>query len=153
VTFLERALAGPTRDAFSGHRDIFYLADAYLRVHRLDDARRHAERALDLARRCGQLGREACALRLLSSISLTLGDDATAESLGRQALQLGSDLGMRPLVAHCHASLAVLYARSDKRANAEAHVTAATVLYDEMQMPYWQREMERDLSPSTSTSA
>lgn len=152
VTFLERALARSARDAFAGHRDIFYLADAYLGADRLDDARRLAERALDLACRGGQPGREARALCLLSAIHRTGGNEAAGEGLGRQALQLASELGMRPLVAHCHAALAVLYARSHRRAQADEHATSAAALYAEMQMPYWQRELERELSATTRPS-
>ena len=153
VTMLVRALAGSTRDAFSGHRDIFYLGHAYLAAGGLDDALRLAGRALDLARRCAQPGREARALWLLGTVHRARGDDAAAESLGRQALQLASDLGMRPLVAHCHAALAVLDARSGKRADAEARASTATALYDEMHMPYWRRHMEQQLSARTGRSA
>ena len=153
VTFLERALAGSGRDAFAGHRDMLYLADAYLTVHRLDDAHRLAERALDLARRGGQLGREASALRLLAIIACRRGDAVTAENLGRQALELAHELGMRPLAAHCRAALAVLYAHVYERVRSAEHAGVATTLYEEMQMPYWQRAMERGLSAATHVSA
>ena len=33
----------------------------------------------------------------------------------RQALALADELGMRPLVAHCHLGLGKLYHRTDKR--------------------------------------
>ncbi len=153
VTFLERALGGSTRDAFAGHRDIVYLGHAYLDAGRLDDAVSLAERALDLARRCAQPGREACALSLLGAVHRARGDDAAAESVVRHALQLAGELGMRPLVAHGHAALAVLYARCDRRADAQKHAAIATGLYDEMQMPYWRREMERGVAATPDRSA
>ena len=81
------------------------------------------------------------------------GDDATAESVGRHALQLASELGMRPLAAHCHAALTALYAHVHERARAEEHAAAATALYNEMQMPYWQSVMERELVAAASRPA
>ena len=153
VTFLERALAGSARDAFAGHRDLFYLGDAYLRAGRADDALGFGERSLALARRCEQPGREARALWLLGNVHRARGDRAEGETLYRQALALASELGMRPLVAHCHAGLVILYARSDKRAQAEEHAVTATALYAEMRMPYWQREMERQLAATARRSA
>jgi hypothetical protein len=41
-------------------------------------------------------------------------DVETAESHDRQALALASELGMRPLVAHCHLGLGKLYRRTGK---------------------------------------
>jgi tetratricopeptide (TPR) repeat protein len=53
------------------------------------------------------------------------------------ALQLARELGMRPLVAHCHAGLARYYARVLARRQAQAHRTAAACLYRAMGMRYW----------------
>ena len=152
VTFLERSLAG-VRDAFAGHRDLYYLGDAYRRAGRLDDALDVAERALDLARRCEQPGREARALWLFGSVHCARGDHAEARAFHGQALALASALGMRPLVAHCHAGLAIVHARSDKRPEADAQATAAAALYAEMAMPYWQRAMEGELAAVSSETS
>jgi hypothetical protein len=48
-----------------------------------------------------------------------------------------SDLEMRPLVAHCHAGLGRLYRRTDKRDQAQEHLTTATTMYREMDMRFW----------------
>jgi len=45
-------------------------------------------------------------------------------------------LGMRPLVAHCHLGLCKLYRRTDKREQAQEHLTTATTMYREMGMTY-----------------
>src|SRR5262249_17580252 len=145
VTFLERSLVG-VRDAFAGHRDLFYLGDAYRRAGRLDDALGVTERALALARRSQQTGREARALWLYGSVHGARSEDAEARTFYDQALTLASSLGMWPLVAHCHAGLAVVHARFDQRSEADAHAATAAALYAELEMPYWQRAMERELA-------
>ena len=152
VTFLERSLA-EARDSFAGHRDVFYLGDAYLRAGRLDDALGTAERALDLAHRCEQPGREARALWLLGNVRCTRGEHAEAQTVYGQALALATALGMRPLVAHCHAGLAVLYAQADRHAQADEHAALSTALYTEMEMPYWQRAMEGEFAAAQKGSS
>jgi hypothetical protein len=37
---------------------------------------------------------------------------------------------MRPLVAHCHLGLGKLYRRTDKREQAQEHLTTATMMRD-----------------------
>ncbi len=55
----------------------------------------------------------------------------------REALTLAQDLGMRPLVAHCHLGLGKLCARTGKREHAQEHFTIATTMYRGMGMTYW----------------
>jgi hypothetical protein len=55
----------------------------------------------------------------------------------RQALVLAEELGMRPLVAHCHLGLGRLYRRTGDHAKAEEHLATATVMYREMGMTFW----------------
>jgi len=56
-----------------------------------------------------------------------------------EALQIGTELGMRPLVAHCHLGLGKLYRRTGKREQAQEHLTTATTMYREMDMRFWLR--------------
>jgi hypothetical protein len=44
---------------------------------------------------------------------------------------------MRPLIAHCHRGLGKLYRRTGKREEAQEHLTDATTMYREMDMPFW----------------
>jgi len=53
-------------------------------------------------------------------------------------------LGMRPLVAHCHLGLCKLYRRTDKREQAQEHLTVTT-MYREMGMTYWPEKAEDQL--------
>ena len=53
------------------------------------------------------------------------------------ALALAEPRGMRPLVAHCHLGLGRLYQRTGTRAQAHEHLSTATTMYREMDMPFW----------------
>ena len=59
---------------------------------------------------------------------------------------MATELGMRPLVAHCHLGLGKLYRRTGKREQAQEHLTTATTMYREMGMTYWleKAEIEQD---------
>jgi hypothetical protein len=48
-----------------------------------------------------------------------------------------AEMGMRPLVAHCHLGCGKLYRRTGKREQAQEHLTTATTMYREMGMTYW----------------
>ena len=65
-----------------------------------------ARRALELARAHDERGYEAWALRLLGEIALRHAPDGgQAREWFPRAMTLAADLGMRPLVAHCHLGL------------------------------------------------
>jgi hypothetical protein len=59
---------------------------------------------------------------------------------------LAADLGMRPLVAHCHFGLGTLYRQSGQREQAQEHLTTATTLYREMDMRFWLAQAEAELT-------
>jgi hypothetical protein len=116
-----------TREALGTEGTGFYyslflahLGHAYVLASRMEDARASAGRALTVARERGGRGDEAHALHLLGEIAAH-GDplDAeTAEGRYRQAFALATELGMRPLVAHCHLGLGKLYRRTGKQKQA-----------------------------------
>jgi hypothetical protein len=56
-----------------------------------------------------------------------------------------TELGMRPLVAHCHLGLGKLYRRTDKREQAQVHLTTAATMYREMGMTYWLEKAEAEM--------
>jgi hypothetical protein len=68
-----------------------------------------------------------------------------AAPLARAALALAGELGMRPLLAHCHVGLGKLYRRTDKRDDAREHLTTATTMYREMGMTYWVEQAEAEI--------
>ena len=96
---------------------LVWLGEAYLLEGRLDDARERAQEAVSLARRHQERGHEAWSLRLLGDIASHRDPPSveTAEGYYREALALAGELGMRPLVAHCHFHLGKLFLKADQR--------------------------------------
>jgi tetratricopeptide (TPR) repeat protein len=126
---------------------LVHLGHAYVLANRLEDARASAGRALTVARERGGRGDEAHALHLLGEIAAhgdPLGAE-DAEGYYREALALASELGMRPLVAHCHLGLGKLYRRTVDRAKAEEHLGTAAAMYRAMGMGFWLEKAEKAL--------
>jgi tetratricopeptide (TPR) repeat protein len=113
---------------------VVQLGEAYLLADQVEDARACADRAVMLARQRGERGHEAWALRLLGEVASyqSRSDGATAEAHYGAAMALASELGMRPLIAHCHLGLGKLYRRTDDPQQAHKHLTTATTMYREM---------------------
>ena len=124
-----------------------HLGEACVAAGRLDEARASATRALTLARERGERGHEAYALGLLGEIAAhsDAADLDTAEGFSREAMSLAEELGMRPLIAHCHLGLGKLYHRTDKREQAQEHLATATTMYREMGMTYWLEKAEAEV--------
>jgi class 3 adenylate cyclase/tetratricopeptide (TPR) repeat protein len=126
------------------------LGEALLLVGRLEEARHRAGQALELARTHKERGHEAWALRLLGEIAAHDEPLDTAEAVTRyqQALALAAELGMRPLVAHCHLGLGTLYARMRQAEYARTELAAAVELYRAMGMTFWLPQAEAALAQS-----
>jgi class 3 adenylate cyclase/tetratricopeptide (TPR) repeat protein len=126
---------------------VMHLGEAYLLVDRPEDALTLAKQALVASRERGKRGYEAWALRLLGeTVSHRDSPDVeTAETHYSDALALATELGMRPLVAHCHLGLGKLYRRTGKHEQAREHLTAATTMYREMDMRFWIEQAEAEL--------
>ena len=69
-----------------------------------------------------------------------------AEAHYRQALALADELGMRPLVAHCHLGLGKLYRRTGPHEQAQEHLNTATTMYREMGMRFWLEQTEKEMA-------
>jgi hypothetical protein len=102
---------------------------------------------LRLARQQKERGNEAYTLRLLGEIAAREDpiDIGNAEDYYHQALALAEELGMRPLIAHCHVGLGKLYRRIGSRQQAEEHLTTATAMMREMEMGLWLERAEAEL--------
>jgi class 3 adenylate cyclase/tetratricopeptide (TPR) repeat protein len=123
-----------------------YLGEANLLADRINDALVCAERALALARERHQRGYEAWAVRLLGEIALHR-DPPEAEKADqhyREAMVLADELGMRPLIAHCHLGVGKLHRRVGKRREPQDHLTIAAAMYREMDMQFWLSEAESE---------
>jgi class 3 adenylate cyclase/tetratricopeptide (TPR) repeat protein len=148
IPLLEHALDAGEAMGFGALQPLFvgYLAEAYMLADRLADAGEFSERALTLARERGQRPYEAWALRLLGEIVShhSPPDVTTVEAHFAAALAVASELGMRPLVAHCHLGLGKLSRRTGQREQAQEHLATATTMYREMGMTYWLEQAEKE---------
>jgi tetratricopeptide (TPR) repeat protein len=123
------------------------LSEVYLLAGRLEEARQRAAQALDYARQHKQRGQEAWALWLLGESTARQVSPEVESAAGhyRQALALADALGMRPLQAHCHRGLGMLYAKTGQQEQARAELSTAIALYRDMAMTFWLPQAEAAL--------
>jgi tetratricopeptide (TPR) repeat protein len=124
------------------------LGEAQMLAGHLEEAHALAEQALALTRAHQERGHEAYALRLLGEIAARHEPPIVeqAETYYSQALALAEELGMRPLQAHCHRGLGLLYARTDQVEQARAALMTAIELYRAMDMTFWLPQTEAALA-------
>ena len=150
VPLLTQALEQTTATEMAGFQALcsLSLGEAQMLAGRLEEAQALAERALTLARQHQERGNEAYALRLLGDIAARREppESEQAEAHYRQALALADELGMRPLVAHCHHGLGTLYAKIGQREQARTELSAAIELYRAMEMTFWLPQAEAALA-------
>jgi tetratricopeptide (TPR) repeat protein len=150
VRLLERVIEQTTSSGIMGVQAplLFTLGEAHLRAGRLEEARPLAVRALEYVRTYQQRGHEAYALRLLGDIAAHHDppEVEAAEASYRQALALAEALGTRPLVAHCHRGLGMLYAATSQREQARTELSTAVEMYQSMDMAFWLPQTEATLA-------
>jgi tetratricopeptide (TPR) repeat protein len=152
VPLLEEAVETVTAMRILGARSlsITLRAETYLVLGRIAEAREQAEQAVALARAHQQRGFEAWGLKLLGDVHAyepaepEQGGAGQAGDTYRQGRALATELGMRPLVAHCHFGLGKLDQQS-KRTQAREHFTTATTMYREMDMRFWLEKAELEI--------
>jgi tetratricopeptide (TPR) repeat protein len=125
-----------------------FLGEAQMLAGRLEEAHALAERALALAHEHQERGHQAYALRLLGDIGAQRQspEAAPAETYYQQTLALAEELGMRPLVAHCHHGLGRLYDQTGRGEEARVALSAAIGLYRAMDMTFWLPQTEAALA-------
>ena len=87
-------------------------------------------------------------MRLLGEIAAH-GDPPDVELANthyRQALTLAEELGMRPLLAHCHLDLGTLSAKTGQWEQARAELSTAIEMYRAMEMTFWLPQAEAALA-------
>jgi class 3 adenylate cyclase/tetratricopeptide (TPR) repeat protein len=103
---------------------VLRCSEAYLLAGRVAEARQLAQRALAHARDHQEQGHQAQAWWLLGEIAMH-GDPSEIEPAVvhyRQALALAEELGMRPLVTHCHRGLGTVYAKMGQHEQARGEL-------------------------------
>jgi len=150
--FLERALEQSTSKGLLGGHSLWitFLSEAHLLAGHIEDAMELAHRGLDLASDRKERGHQAWALRLIGEIAARRDPHETehAEPWYRRALALVEELGMRPLIAHCHLGLGKLYRCTGKQDQARGDLTTATTMYREMDMRFWLEKAETEMKGS-----
>jgi tetratricopeptide (TPR) repeat protein len=150
VRLLERVIEQTTSSSGMGGQVLllFTLGEAHLHAGRLEEARTLATRAIEHARTYQGRGNEAYILRLLGDIATHRDppEVAEAEASYCQAMALASELGMRPLLAHCHLGLGSLYAKTGQQERARIELSAAIDLYRAMDMTFWLPQAEATLA-------
>src|SRR5262249_15816568 len=141
LPLLEQGLEEAERSGLLKERALYvaWLSEAYLLAGRREEASAGAARALAHARAKQERGHEAWALRLLGEIAARREppDVPQAAAHYQHALALAEELGMRPLVAHCHRGLGTLYATVGQREQARTELAAAMEMYRAMDMTFW----------------
>ena len=133
---------GPSLASFHSWR-----AEVYFLAGQLEEALKAAEQGLTRHQQRGERGLEAWTLHLLGQM-VASGDPLEVErarSHYGNALALADELGMRPLVAHCHLGLGTLYRRTGDGARAQEHIGTATTMYREMGMTFWLEKADAEL--------
>ncbi len=127
---------------------VAWLSEVCRLAGRSEEAWQHARQALDLARQHKERGNEAHALHQLGVVQAHADppDVAQAEAHYQQALALAEALGMRPLVAHCHRGLGMLYAATGQREQARVALSTAIKMYRAMEMTFWLPQTEAALT-------
>jgi tetratricopeptide (TPR) repeat protein len=139
---------GSAMHRLGGHAMILVrLGEAYLRGSRTADAERTGRRALLLARKQGEYGYEALALRLLAELGL--GDPSPideSETNFLEALRKAEEFDLRPLAAQCHLGLGKRYKSAGQSGSAEQHLKTAATLFGELGMQFWLEQAQAQLA-------
>ena len=149
VPLLEDAVARSVSEPglFGTWLALAYLGEAYRLTDRLTEALSLGARALDHCQHHGERGNEAWTLHLLGETHARLGGgrgQQASDYYGRAAA-LAHDLGMRPLVAHCHLGLGELSGRTGRGDQAREHLGSAATTYRELEMRFWQEKADAAL--------
>jgi tetratricopeptide (TPR) repeat protein len=131
------------------------LSEALLLAGRMDEASALAGRLLELFHTQTGSGYQAHACRLLGEVTAQREppEAELAEAYFRQALTVAEALGMRPLLAHCHRGLGMLYAKMRQREQAHTELSAAMALYRAMDMSFWLPQAEAVLAQADDAGA
>jgi tetratricopeptide (TPR) repeat protein len=118
---------------------LIHTGEAHFAVGRLDEARRCAGEAFDLASRQGARGDQARALYLRGEIASGGGPSESEQAIESyaSALILAEEHGMAPLQARCHLGLGGVYRRVGRDEESRRELSHAVAMLQAMQMRHW----------------
>jgi tetratricopeptide (TPR) repeat protein len=149
LTLLERTVGRAPFASLSSRPalDVAWVSEVYMRAGHAAEAHTLAVQALALSHKRKERGAEAWTLRLLADIAMHRDplQAERAEEYCRQALALADELGMRPLAAHCHFTLGMLYRETRRLEQSRAQLCTAIELYRVMEMTLWRPQAEAAL--------
>jgi tetratricopeptide (TPR) repeat protein len=130
------------------YQQAVYWGETSLLAGDVEEAHRLAQQGFAGAREHNMRGWETRALWLLGEIALHRDppDIALAAAHYQQALALAEELGICPLVAHCHFGLGTLYATTGQHEQARAALSTAIEMYRAMAMTLWLPQAEAALA-------
>jgi tetratricopeptide (TPR) repeat protein len=145
---LEEAISESDRTGVRNAYWVTRLSEVCRLAGHREEAWQHACQALDLARQQKARWDEAHALHQLGVVHAhaVSPDVAQAEAHYQQALAQADALGIRPLQAHCHRGLGLLYAVTGQQEQARAALSTAIDMYRAMEMIFWLPETEAALA-------
>jgi tetratricopeptide (TPR) repeat protein len=142
---LEEAIREDIRTV--GHQSalrVVWLSEVCRLIGHGEEAWQHAHKALDLARQHKERANEALALHQLGVVHAHADPPEVAQAAAhyQQAQALAEELGMRPLVAHCHRGLGMLYTATGQQEQARTALSTAVEMYRAMEMTFWLPQTE-----------
>jgi len=120
-------------DALSSF-SLVHLGRAYLLANRFEDALSSAMRASTVARHEHERGHEAWAHYLIGSIASRVNSIEKAADHYHRAMGVARELGMPPLLGHCHLGLGMLFSRAGQLHDSQQHLTTAAAMFGAMGM-------------------
>ena len=123
------------------------LGEAQMLAGRMEEAHALIERTLAFTREYQERVHQAYAFRLLGEIAARRDPPQleSAEASYHQALALAEELEMRPLQAHSHRGLGILYTQIGRQEQAREELSTAVALYRAMAVQFWLPQAEAAL--------
>jgi DNA-binding winged helix-turn-helix (wHTH) protein/tetratricopeptide (TPR) repeat protein len=149
VALLEQAVAQAAARQYLWDQALrmVWLGEAYLCAGRPAEAETQAQQALAFAQTHQERGHTAHALWLLGEVAAQYASSEGIQAAAhyQQARTHAEALGLRPLQAHCHRGLGMLYAATGQREQARTELSAAMAMYQSMHMTFWLPQTEAAL--------
>jgi hypothetical protein len=106
----------------------------------------HARHGLEISRERKQQGAQAWTLCQLGELHARCDPPEVERAEGCSREALAEELGMRPLQAHCHSWLGMLYGEIGRQDEACTELQTAIELYRAMEMTFWLPQAEATLA-------